>query len=97
MNEAYNGFSYVDLFLGGMIVLLFTTQIPVSLWRVYQATKLKGKSFSEALLHIAPFCAFLGSMYTWLKAPHSSVVEQHVVLFSCCVGVVFGRVSVNIQ
>jgi hypothetical protein len=78
-----------------MTFLLFTTHIPVCIYRVYSVCKKNGTSFGEALIQLAPFGCIAGASYAWL-ASGSLALEEHVVLFCMTVGIVFADIATKI-
>ncbi|KAJ3036806.1 hypothetical protein HDV00_002359 [Rhizophlyctis rosea] len=83
-----------SVLLFGLVFLMITTQIPVSVWRVYEACRSKGLSFRRAMWGTVPFLWFVGGVVGWLGSPLSGVLEEgHLVLFLSTTGVIFGRIA----
>ncbi|KAI9009503.1 CDP-alcohol phosphatidyltransferase-domain-containing protein [Gaertneriomyces semiglobifer] len=85
-----------DVILGSMFFMMAFTQVPVSVYRVYEACKAKGTKVSEAMAQIIPFAAYMAAIYLWLGSPFSNIVNDHLVTFVITVGLVFGRIATAI-
>ncbi|KAJ3155953.1 hypothetical protein HDU89_005516 [Geranomyces variabilis] len=90
------GWTLMDLFLGGMLAMMAFTQVPISIYRVYETCKEKNKSVSEAMSQIGPFVVFMMSIYLWLGSPASHILDTHLVAFVIATGLVFGRIATAI-
>ncbi|KAG5461022.1 MAG: CDP-alcohol phosphatidyltransferase-domain-containing protein, partial [Olpidium bornovanus] len=81
----------VDVLVVAMMCLLFLLHIPCSLNSVRKACLRKGQSFSAALLELTPMMSYVLAAWAWLAAPASVARENHLVLFTLTVGIVFGH------
>ncbi|KAJ3372191.1 hypothetical protein HDU91_004126 [Kappamyces sp. JEL0680] len=77
----------------GMIVLLFTLQLPGSIWRVVEACEKKGHSVSEALFNSLTYVFMVVSCAAWIFAPSSTIIPNNVVVFALAWGVAVGRIN----
>ncbi|KAI8912203.1 hypothetical protein PhCBS80983_g00199 [Powellomyces hirtus] len=90
------GWKLMDLFLAGMIAMMATTQVPISIYRVYAVCREKGQSVREAMSQIAPFGVYMAAIYAWLASPASFILGHHTVAFVMATGLVFGRIATAI-
>lgn len=86
----------VDFLVLVMVVLLFTTQLPISFIAVYKACQRKKRSFTQAVFQWIPFLLLLAMFYWWLVAPESVVFESHFLLLALTFGVIFGNMATKI-
>ncbi|KAI9222793.1 CDP-alcohol phosphatidyltransferase-domain-containing protein [Blastocladiella britannica] len=90
--------SLIDYSLTGMLILLFTLNVPFSIHAVYRVCRgpTPKSSFREACVQVVPMAIFLACNAIWLAAPYSIALEQHVILFMLANGIVFGRMATKI-
>ena len=91
---AGHSFLLIDGLLIGTLILSLTTQIPVSIYRVYVACKEKKLSFSSALNNVGAYYTMIALAYFWLTAPLSHAIQHHVVAVVISLGIQFGLITV---
>ncbi|KAL2915545.1 hypothetical protein HK105_204947 [Polyrhizophydium stewartii] len=79
-----------------LLVLLFTTQIPVSLVRVREACTRRNMSFSSAVLQTLPYFAANALIFVWISTPGSIALSKHGLLLTSAWGIAFGRMAAKI-
>ncbi|RKP05961.1 sn-1,2-diacylglycerol cholinephosphotransferase [Thamnocephalis sphaerospora] len=87
----------IDLLVSSMLFLLVFTQLPACLYGVNVACKRKGTSFAGAIAQLLPMAIYLVATISWILSPYSSLLaNNHLILFTVTVGLVFGRVATKI-
>ncbi|KAI9591533.1 CDP-alcohol phosphatidyltransferase-domain-containing protein [Syncephalis fuscata] len=90
-------FIMADMMVASMLFMLIFTQLPASLYGVYNACRRKGTSFTAALAELVPMAVYLVAVISWVLSPYSSILpDGHLSIFIIAVGLVFGRVATKI-
>ncbi|KAI8906250.1 CDP-alcohol phosphatidyltransferase-domain-containing protein [Gorgonomyces haynaldii] len=75
----------------GMLLLLVTTQVPVSVYRALKACERRKMSKKQALLNTIPYLLFLSGFVGWVLSPYS-ISNKIGYLMYMCLGVSVGRI-----
>nr|CAG8435200.1 5471_t:CDS:2 [Entrophospora candida]CAG8455736.1 484_t:CDS:2 [Entrophospora candida] len=87
----------MDLMIIAITITVFIIHIPACLYNVYVACKAKDKSFLATLPQLFAIVLYSFCGYLWLSSPNSYILKnQHFILFTLTVGIVFGRVATKI-
>ncbi|TPX69225.1 hypothetical protein SpCBS45565_g02555 [Spizellomyces sp. 'palustris'] len=86
----------INVLLGGMLAMMAFTQVPVSIYRVYEACRAKGRSVAGAYGQITPFALYMAAIYFWVGSPFSFILDNHLIVFVMTMGLVFGRIATAI-
>jgi ethanolaminephosphotransferase len=79
-----------------IVFLVVCTQLPISLYRVYQVCKKKKISFLTAISNLCPFlglCLFGG---IWITSPVSLAMKEHTVPLYISLGLVFAKLTTRV-
>lgn len=90
-------FTLKDLWVLAAFLGVFLGHLPVCIYNVYEAKKQRREDFVASLNQLLPILFLTLSVYSWLTSPSSIVLsENHLVLFSLTMSLVFGRVTTSI-
>ncbi|KAI9105429.1 CDP-alcohol phosphatidyltransferase-domain-containing protein [Phlyctochytrium arcticum] len=84
------------LFLATTVTMAVTTQIPVSIFRVYQARRNSNLPVGEAMKQLIPFTVYMLSTFLWIGSPFSTIMHNHIIAYIITTGLVFGRIATAI-
>ncbi len=78
----------------GMVVMLFTQQVPGSIWRVIETSKSRKTNVPLALLNSTSYILMVAFCALWAYAPKSTIISKHIIVFSLAWGIAIGRINV---
>ncbi|KAI8381364.1 CDP-alcohol phosphatidyltransferase-domain-containing protein [Radiomyces spectabilis] len=90
--------TFADVFVWGMVFFFVVTHCPVCLYAISSACREKSlnqlREFARVLL---PLLAYVAAICLWVFSPYSSILaDEHLILFSLTVGLVFGMMASDI-
>ncbi len=78
----------------GIILMLFTIQVPPSMYRAFKACSEKNAGHIAAFYSAFEFLLLVILTTCWILAPGSSLTSNHVVVFSLSWGIAVGKINV---
>lgn len=89
--------SLKDIWVPFILTAFLTAHLPECCLNVYRSRRAQNKPFTPLLLEWTPMLLFVGGAAAWLGSPHSSLLrDNHLVLFSLTMSLVFGRMTTKI-
>ncbi|KAF2099333.1 hypothetical protein NA57DRAFT_74834 [Rhizodiscina lignyota] len=86
-----------DIWVVFILVAFLVAHLPECVSNVYRARSAKGLPTLPLLLEWTPMVLFTGGCVGWLGSPYSSLLRNnHLVLFSLTMSLVFGRMTTKI-
>jgi hypothetical protein len=79
-----------------ILFLIVFTQLPISIYRVYQVCKKKKSSFLKAVSNVFPFLGLCLFASLWITSPVSIAIKEHTVPLYIALGLVFAKLTVRV-